>query len=101
MTKIRTRTYCLCLFCDYDRKVKGLAYALRKEEELKAKDFYDERDHIGEIMDSLGSDADYLGGMGRTTTWNVKEEAMPLLLRKIQDYNHKKEYHHIIQFELY
>ena len=89
------------MFCDYDRKVKGVFYAHGREEEYKAKGFYDERDHIEEIMNSLGRDAEWIGGSGRTTTWEVKEDAMPLLLRKVQDYNHKEEYLHIIQFELF
>ena len=50
-------------------------------------DFYDELDHVDESMESLGGGAEYLGGSGRTTTWNVEEDSMPELLRRIQDYN--------------
>ena len=100
MTKTLARTYCLCLYCDYDSKVKSLDAAFGDNDKFSA-DFYDERDHIEEIMYSLGNDAEWLGSAGSTTTWDVKEVAMPRLLRKIQDYNSKKEYFHIIQFELF
>ena len=61
----------------------------------------DERDHISDIMKTLGSGAQYQGGAGSTTTWIVKEESMLQLLREIQEYNNKKEYLHIIHMQLY
>ena len=98
MSATLSRTYCLCLYCGLDTKLDGLSDILGKGMDP---DFYDERDHIDEIMESLGGGAEYLGGSGRTTTWNVEEDSMPELLRRIQDYNSRKEYSHIIHIQLY
>ena len=52
-------------------------------------------------MKSLGDGAEYQGGSGRTTTWNVKEESMIPLMQKIQDYNSIEGQLHIIHIQLY
>ena len=100
MTKTLARTYTLCLYCGYDDKTEGLFLQLGKEKEFE-KCFMDERDHIDEIMETLGSGAQYQGSAGSTTTWIVREESMLQLLREIQEYNNKKEYLHIIHMQVY
>ena len=100
MPKTNSRTYCLCLCCDYDTKTEGLI-AVFAAEEKHQKTFLDERDDISDIMKTLGDGAEYQGGCGRTTTWNVKEESMIPLMQKIQDYNSVEGRLHIIHIQLY
>ena len=100
MSKTSSRTYCLCLYCDYDNKTEDLI-AVFADEEKRQKVFLDERDDIQDIMKSLGDGAEYQGGCGRTTTWNVKEESMIPLIQKIQDYNSIEGQLHIIHIQLY
>ena len=100
MSKANSRTYCLCLYCDYDTKTEDLI-AVFAAEEKHQKTFLDERDDISDIMKTLGDGAEYQGGCGRTTTWNVKEESMIPLMQKIQDYNSVEGRLHIIHIQLY
>ena len=101
MSKANSRTYCLCLYCDYDNKTEDLI-AVFADEEKRQKIFLDERDDIDDIMKSLGDGAEWQGSNGGvTTTWNVKEQSMIPLMQKIQDYNSIEGQLHIIHIQLY
>ena len=100
MPKTNSRTYCLCLYCDYDTKTEALHAMLGvKDKDLES--FLDARDDIDDIMKSLGDGAEWRGSNGSTTTWNVKEESMIPLMQKIQDYNSIEGQLHIIHIQLY
>ena len=100
MPKMNSRTYCLCLYCDYDTKTEALHAMLGvKYKDLES--FLDARDDIDDIMKSLGDGAEWQGSNGCTTTWNVKEHSMIPLMQKIQDYNSIEGQLHIIHIQLY
>ena len=100
MSKTNSRIYCLCLYCGYDTKTESV-FAQFAVEGKYDKTFLDERDDIDDIMKSLGDGAEWQGSNGCTTTWNVKEESMITLMRKIQDYNSIEGQLHIIHIQLY
>ena len=99
MTATATKTYTLCLYCGYDTKVEEhFAYSHPKKLQH---DFHDERNDIDEIMRDIGSGAEYLGGMGRETTWEISAERMGDVIEQIQAYNSIREHIHIIHIQLF
>ena len=100
MTITATKTFLVSLYCGYNRLTEGFLLATDRRD-LLDRDFYDERDHITDIMEGLGSGATCAGSSGATTTWEVREDHMPALLKQISEYNCKKEYQHIIHMEVY
>ena len=99
MTTTATKTYTLCLYCGYDTKVEE-HFALSHPEKLQ-RDFYNERNDIDEIMRGIGSGAEYLGSMGRQTTWEISAESMGDVIEQIQAYNSIRDFDHIIHIELF
>ena len=67
----------------------------------KTESFLDARDGIDDIMKSLGDGAEWQGSNGCTTTWNVEEQSVIPLMRKIQEYNSIQGQLHIIHIQLY
>ena len=62
MPKTNSRTYCLCLYCDYDTKTEALhAMFAVKDKDLES--FLDARDDIDDIMKSLGDGAEWQGSL--------------------------------------
>jgi len=91
MTETLSHSYLLRLKCE-------MAWCNWDKGEIN---WYAMRDQIDEIIRTLGSGAYHCGSEGHTTIWNVKEECLKELMRKIQNYNSIKENKHVIMIEMY
>lgn len=88
-------SFCVKLYCGLPSLLDGV---LERDYGL----YMDLRDEIHELVKSIGNDVEYLGGSGTTTTWNVQQNALLPLLRKIQHFNGPStDYPCVIHIELY
>jgi hypothetical protein len=93
-TKTAT-TFCVKLYCDLPSLLQGV---LKSDFNL----YMECRDEVHELVESIGSGVQYLGSSGTTTTWNVDQDVMTELLRKIQRFNSpENDLPCIIHMELY
>lgn len=93
-------TLCVKLYCDFPSLFTPPHYFFSKEEiESEYEICLDNRDILDRILKSC--DGEYLGSSGATTTWEIPSNKSSKLLKKIQAYNSRKEYKHIIRIEVY
>jgi len=86
---------CVKLYCDLPSLLDGI---LERDYGL----YLDLRNEIHQLVNSIGNDVEYLGGSGTTTTWNIQQNALLPLLRKIQHFNGPStDYPCVIHIELY
>ena len=97
MSKTKTKTYCLSLYCGLNLMREGYAYLINET----IPDFLAERNDIDEMLRTLGDGAEWNGSGGSSTTWRVREDYMLKLLRKISEYNTRSDIKHIIHVEIY
>ena len=93
-----TRTYWVKLYCRFDLLVSVDREMSGNNEHP---DWWELRDDVEELIDSCGNDVEYVGSMGSSVSVAVKEKKMPVLLRKVQDYNNRRDLVHIIHTEIY
>ena len=87
--------FCVKLYCDLPSLLDGI---LERDYGL----YLDLRNEIHQLVNSIGNDVEYLGGSGTTTTWNIQQNALLPLLRKIQHFNGPStDYPCVIHIELY
>ena len=93
-----TRTYLVSLYCRYNLLVQSDREMSGNNEHP---DWYELRDDVEELIDSCGNDVEIRGSMGSSVSVYVKEKKMPVLLRKVSDYNNRRDLVHIIHMEIY
>ena len=93
-------TFCVKLYCDFPSIFMPTDYFF-SEEQIKTEYeiCWDNRDICDRILKSC--DGEYLGSSGRTTSWEIPSNKSSKLLKKIQAYNSRMEYKHIIRIEVY
>jgi hypothetical protein len=90
-----TNPFCVKLYCDAPSLLQGI---------IEPQDCLclELRSQVHDLVKSSSDCAEYLGGSGSTTTWNIDEGSMISLLRKIQEFNgQKNELPVVIHMELY
>tara|TARA_Y100000592_G_scaffold74371_1_gene115932 strand:- start:6 stop:299 length:294 start_codon:yes stop_codon:yes gene_type:complete len=93
-------TFCVKLYCDFPSLLSPATSFFSKKEIEKEVSIQElNRDILDSILKSCKGE--YLGSGGRATTWNIPSNQSSKLLKKIQAYNSRKEFKHIIYLELY
>lgn len=93
-------TFCVKLYCDFPSLLSPATFFFSKKEIEKEVSIQElNRDILDSILKSCKGE--YLGSGGRATTWNIPSNQSSKLLKKIQAYNSRKEFKHIIYLELY
>ena len=101
-----TRTYFVKLYCRYDLLTSSTKEVFEENNhpgsaKLETPDWWELREDVEKLIDSCGNNVEYVGSMGSSVSIDVKEKKMPVLLRKVQDYNNRKDLVHIIHTEIY
>ena len=91
----KTRTFCVKFSCDQPSLWRDILKI------LDLNNLIDQRKHLEQLVEGLGSGLEHLSGIGRTTTWKVEEQKMVELLEKVQSYNQIKEHDYVIYMEIY
>tara|TARA_B100000073_G_scaffold319756_1_gene298927 strand:+ start:253 stop:570 length:318 start_codon:yes stop_codon:yes gene_type:complete len=101
-----TRTYFVKLYCRYDLLTSSYRDILEENNHpgsanLETPDWWELREDIEQLIDTCGSSVEYVGSRGSSVSVEVKEKKMPVLLRKVGDYNKRRDLVHIIHTEIY
>jgi hypothetical protein len=90
-----TNPFCVKLYCDVPSLFQGI---VEPQDDL----CLELVSQVDDLVKSSSDCAEWLGGCGSTTTWNIDEGSMISLLRKIQEFNSQNdELPVIIHMELY
>ena len=97
-----SETFCVKLFCDYPSfPPRCILKGCYTEKEMETEECLQETNR-SELVGILKScEGEWLGSMGKSTTWNIPSSKSSKLLKKIQAFNRRKELKHIIHLELY